>query len=124
MTAANVKSVIALAIATPPSYGIGSFCVLRSRVGLSIAPIAIAIFRTGQVRKPASTKAKMPSNRYSVELMLTGVSIGKLLLGEPIRHSHSDFKPLSNLGFGEACGGSTNYVEPRIHLPVELVEAQ
>ena len=43
--------------------------------------IAIANFRTGHVRTPAKTKAKSPSNRYSMELMLTGVSIGKLLLG-------------------------------------------
>ena len=124
ITAAKVKILIELAIATPPKYGIGSFCVLRSRVGLSIAPIEIAIFRTGQVRSPAKTKAKSPSSRYSVELMLTGVSIGKLLLSQPLCHGYSDFEPLCHLGIGKPCRGSTNDIEPRIHLPIELVEAQ
>jgi hypothetical protein len=58
-------------IAMPPKYGTGSFCVLRSKFGESIAPILIARKRIGAVISPLNIKAAKPRTRNSTLLILT-----------------------------------------------------
>jgi hypothetical protein len=63
------------AIAMPPKYGTGSFWVLRSILGKSIAPNLIAKALTGPVRRPLRAKAATPKMTNCIVVILTGLSI-------------------------------------------------
>ena len=59
-TPVYANAVTAIAMDMPPKYGTGAFWVLRSRLGLSIAPIRISKSLAGYVSRPVRAKAISP----------------------------------------------------------------